>query len=126
IILEAAAFNPEHISKTSKRLDLKSDSSLRFERGIELERVRLGLEAATELLIELADGAVYQGIASGTKKEVHPEWIETSFENLNHLMGTELSNEEIKSILNRLNYQIDEKTTLKVAAPDYRKDIQIE
>src|SRR5690606_20554530 len=60
IILEAASFDPEYIAKTSKRLSLKSDSSLRFERGIEQERVKIGLEAATNLLIELAEGIVYE------------------------------------------------------------------
>ena len=44
VILEAAYFEPKRIQKTSRRLDLRSDSSLRFERGIDDERVMLGLE----------------------------------------------------------------------------------
>ncbi len=55
--------------KTSKRLNLKSDSSLRFERGIDDRRVLLGLERATELLIELADAKVSKGITKVVTEE---------------------------------------------------------
>lgn len=126
IILEAALFDSNYISKTSKRLSLKSDSSLRFERGIEYDRVRLGLEAATELLIELADAKVYEGIQSDETTSTNKVWIKTSYKYLNQRLGMDLTDSEIDAILNRLNYSIDKKDGLKVAAPDYRKDILIE
>ncbi len=126
IILEAALFDPKRIAETSKRLDLKSDSSLRFERGIEFERIRLGLEKATELLVELADGVVYNGIASAFGIEPKPVVIKTSYERLNKHLGTNLSKDTMKSILSRLSYQVDDKKDLKVVVPDYRKDISIE
>src|SRR5690554_4614803 len=127
IMLEAAQFNPSVIAKTSKRLDLRSDSSLRFERGIDQKRVRIGLEAATQLLVELADAKVYSGISSKTNVKEENPWVELSLENVNGLLGTELNDNELHEILTQLNYQtkLDNKT-LYVQAPGYRKDILIE
>src|SRR5690606_36142227 len=62
IILEAALFAPSAIQKTSRRLGLRSDSSLRYERGVERERVMLGMEQAIQLLVDLADAEVYEGM----------------------------------------------------------------
>ncbi len=126
IILEAALFDPAYIARTSKRLNLKSDSSLRFERGIDYHRVHLGLEAATQLLIELADAKVYEGISSDSSHTPEKNWIKTSFEYLNNRLGTKLSNDEILSLFKRLNYEVKTEQGLTVAAPLYRKDILIE
>ena len=68
VILEAAYFEPKRIAKTSKRLNLKSDSSLRFERGLDDTRVILGLERATELLVELAGAKVSKGYYNSYSK----------------------------------------------------------
>lgn len=127
ILLEAAQFNPQAIAKTSKRLDLRSDSSLRFERGIDQERVRLGLEAATQMLVDLADAKVYSGIASKhIVKEENP-WVEIELQYINGLLGTSLNEKELLQILDQLNYNVKEaSTSLLVQAPSYRKDILIQ
>ncbi|MBG0762510.1 phenylalanine--tRNA ligase subunit beta [Acholeplasma laidlawii] len=127
IMLEAAQFSPSVIAKTSKRLDLRSDSSLRFERGIDQKRVRIGLEAATQLLVELADAKVYQGISSKTNVIEENPWIELSLEHVNGLLGTTLNDTELHKILAQLNYQTKlDNNTLLIQAPGYRKDILIE
>lgn len=126
MILEAALFSPKAVQKTSKRLGLKSDSSLRFERGIDQDRVRIGMEAAIDLLVELADAKVYEGIISVEhKKPVNP-FIETTIETLNKKIGLSLTKEEVISYFKRLNYEVKDGNKLSLKAPEYRKDILIE
>ncbi|WP_025725129.1 phenylalanine--tRNA ligase subunit beta [Acholeplasma granularum] len=127
IMLEAALFNKNSIAQTSKRLNLRSDSSLRFERGVESSRVLMGLEAATQMLVELADAMVYKNITSNqTILPVNPT-IEVNPKNVNRLLGTELTLQEIINYLTRLNYKVNKNdNNIEVQAPDYRKDIEIE
>src|SRR5690606_12530862 len=101
ILLEAAQFNQQVIAKTSKRLDLRSDSSLRFERGIDQERVRLGLEAATQMLLDLADAKVYSGIASKLQVKEENSWVEIGLHYINGLLGTSLNKKELLQILDQ-------------------------
>ena len=126
IMLEAAQFDPQTIAKTSKRLSLRSDSSLRFERGIDQMRVRQGLEAATELLVQLADAKVYQGIQSDLKVEVENPWVQVSLVEVNNLLGTALNENDLTAIFKQLNYQVKKSNNeFNVQAPGYRKDILI-
>ncbi len=125
MILEAAAFDPATIQKTSKRLGLRSDSSLRFERGIDQTRVSIGLNAAIELLVKYADAKVHQGIASAVKSEQTNPWIKLDVKKVNQQLGIELKLDEIKALLSRLNYKIKDEKALTVQAPSYRKDILI-
>src|SRR5690554_2281927 len=127
IMLEAAQFDPKMIAATSKRLGLRSDSSLRFERGIDQARVRQGLEAATQLLVEIADAKVYSGISSNLKIKDENPWIHLNLDKVNNLLGTTLNQDELDNILARLGYETAiEKERLLVKAPGYRKDILIE
>ncbi len=127
IMLEAAQFDPKMIAATSKRLGLRSDSSLRFERGIDQARVRQGLEAATQLLVEIADAKVYSGISSNLKIKDENPWIHLNLDKVNNLLGTILNQDELDNILARLGYETAiEKERLLVKAPGYRKDILIE
>src|SRR5690606_36319163 len=104
-----------------------SDSSLRFERGVESSRVLMGLEAATQMLVELADAMFYKNITSSqTILPVNPI-IEVNPKNVNRLLGTELTLQEIINYLTRLNYKVNKNdNNIEVQAPDYRKDIDIE
>ncbi|MFA7417892.1 MAG: phenylalanine--tRNA ligase subunit beta [Acholeplasma sp.] len=127
IMLEAAQFDPKMIAATSKRLGLRSDSSLRFERGIDQVRVRQGLEAATQLLVEIADAKVYSGISSNLKIKDENPWIHLNLDKVNNLLGTTLNQTALDDILARLGYETAiEKERLLVKAPGYRKDILIE
>jgi phenylalanyl-tRNA synthetase beta chain len=127
IMLEAAQFDPQTIAKTSKRLSLRSDSSLRFERGIDQVRVHQGLEAATELLVQLADAKVYQGVQSSLNVIIENPWVNVSLDNVNNLLGTSLNEKDLLAIFKQLNYEVKESNhTFIVQAPGYRKDIVIE
>ncbi|MBU1141298.1 MAG: phenylalanine--tRNA ligase subunit beta [Firmicutes bacterium] len=126
VILEAAYFEPKRILQTSKRLNLRSDSSLRFERGIDDERVFLGLERATELLISLADAKVSQGISSAIHHKVENPEIEVSKNYFNEKLGIVISKEQLIGYFDAYNYTYQIlKDSYLVKAPSYRKDILI-
>ena len=124
IVLEAAYFDPESIRKTSKKLDLISESSVRFERGISYSRVDLGLNVATKLLIDLADADIFSGISTCVKNEFKAKKIEISEKYISKKIGKIFSKKEISNILYRLGYEIEEKNDKLICSPpDYRHDI---
>ena len=104
VVLEAARFDPKSIQMTSKRLNLKSDSSLRFERGVAQNRVLLGLERATELLIELADAIPLKGISTCIKEEQTPAAITIKKHEIQNVLGIELSETELFEYFDRYRY----------------------
>ena len=84
VILEAAQFNPTSIRKTSSRLGLRSESSFRFERGVDYNRVKVALDKACQMLVELADAKVYDGVSSAINEEYNPVVIEVSLDKINN------------------------------------------
>lgn len=127
IVLEAAYFHPKRILKTSKKLGLRSDSSIRFERGIDDTRVILGLERATELLTELACATVYQGISKQMNYEVNNPKIEIKKTYFNEALGVNIDENELFDMFRRYRYQYEVKEdTYTILAPSDRKDILID
>lgn len=126
IILEAALFDPKHIQATSKRLDLRSDASLRYERGVGYERVDMGLKLATQLLVELCDAEVLDGTATDIFVEAPSETIQISVHDINKHLGLSLSKDEIVSYLRRYRYDVNVKDDiLSCLPPNDRYDIHI-
>lgn len=123
VILEAAQFNPTSIRKTSARLDLRSESSFRFERKVDYNRVTKALDRAASLLALLADGEVYQGIASSKTKEYEPIVIDVSLAKINSYMGIDLSSGVVNDILERMNFTYEYKDGMyHVIVPSRRID----
>ena len=104
VVLEAARFDPKSIQMTSKRLGLKSDASLRFERGVAEDRVLLGLERATELLVELADATVLKGISSCLKEKQVSPTITIQKHEIQDVLGIDVSEDELTSYFDRYRY----------------------
>jgi phenylalanyl-tRNA synthetase beta chain len=126
VLIEAAYFEPKRIQHTSKRLGLRSDSSLRFERGIDENRVLQGLERATELLIELADAKVTKGVSQAIHHEkTNPEII-VDKNYFNQSLGISLDEKTLLSYFKAYNYEVKiESNTYHIKAPSYRTDILI-
>lgn len=126
VLLEAAYFEPATIQKTVKRLGLRSESSLRFERGIDDERVMMGLERATELLIELADAKVSEGISTSIHHQIETPEVEIEKDYINRALGTDIKEETLLTYFNRLNYQVkNDARHIILKAPSYRQDLVI-
>lgn len=123
VILEAAQFNPTSIRKTSARLGLRSESSYRFERRVDYNRVRFALDKAAEMLEELADAKVYSGVSSVVNEEYKPVVIEVSLDKINSYMGVKLTSEEVNDILRRMNFEYKfDGVTYSVNVPSRRID----
>ena len=105
IVLEAAYFDPLSIRKTSTKIGLKSESSTRFERKIDYDRVERALDYACQLMVELAGATVYDGVARDVKVTLEPKYVTITTEKINRVLGTELTDEFVLDIFNRLAYE---------------------
>ncbi|MFC2685061.1 MAG: phenylalanine--tRNA ligase subunit beta [Limosilactobacillus oris] len=125
VALEAAIFEPIMVRKQARRLDLHSESSMRFERGINPATVETALDEAAELISELAGGQVTTGIVTASEKPAEDKQITLSLAKINHVLGTELSQDEVSDIFNRLAFPVDvvDNDQLMVTVPARRWDI---
>ena len=125
ILLESAFFNPVRVRRTSKRTNLKSESSYRFERRVDINGVVKALDRASELLREIAGGRISKGVLDVYPTPVSRTEIKLSTKGLNNLLGTEIGPDEIKRILERLDIEgkasNGEELTLMI--PTFRVDI---
>ncbi len=128
ILLESAFFKPSAIRKTSKRLGLHTESSHRFERGIDIDNVSRALDRAAYLIVELAGGVAAQGSI-----DVYPgEYVRPAIMfrpvKANELIGINLERDVILDILTRLECQVSASTdgAVEVIPPFYRIDIERE
>lgn len=126
IVLEAAVFDGKSIRKTSGRLNLRSESSSRFEKGINLADVTVAMDAAASLIADLAGGEVLAGVVSAGEEAVESVPVSASLQYVNRSLGTQLSYEEIASIFRRLQMEIvREGDSFTVQVPPRRWDIRI-
>ncbi|QVL58100.1 MAG: phenylalanine--tRNA ligase subunit beta [Simkaniaceae bacterium] len=127
IILEAAHFNPSAVRRGSKALGLRSESSARFERGVDFEMVTVALDRAAGLIAELGHGSVDEGKVDIVAKDQKKRKIKVRLSRTNEILGTKLSLNEIESFLKRLEMEVKaEGETLTVVVPSYRNDIHYE
>ncbi len=128
IFLESAFFTPEIVAVTSRDRGIHSDSSHRFERGVDFQLQKEALERASSLLVEIAGGLCGPIIEKTVAKKMPvKEPIVLRNTRLNALLGTNITGRQMISSLGRLNMEIKGKSeTIKVTAPAYRFDISIE
>lgn len=126
IVLEAAIFNPQSVRKTSSRLGLRSESSVRFERGVDLNQTVLALDYAAYLLEKYAGGKVLKGVVQQGKTNIPDKLIKLSKTDVINYLGIELSAEKIAHLLTNLGFKVEQKKdNLKVYVPNRRMDITI-
>ena len=127
VALEAAVFDGHRIRKTSRRENLHSEASMRFERGVDVSAVREALDAVAAMIAELGEGQVVKGVASVNEPETTPTKIKTSASHINKVLGTELTVEQIQAIFDRLGFETTVVADdLTVYVPTRRWDIAIE
>ena len=125
ILLESAVFKSEKIRKTSHRLDLRSESSIRFERSVDPVRTKKALEMATDLFIKHANATVRKGVQyfDNSRHEDYP--IEISLEKINQVLGSDYTLEDIKDVIRRLDFAFDlQETDFKIFVPSRRQDVR--
>lgn len=127
VVLEAAVFDGTSIRKTSGRLNLRSESSSRFEKGINLATVTEALDAAASMIADLAGATVQAGIVSAGQVDTSDVEVVSTLADVNRVLGTELTYTDIEDVFSRLGFGLTgnaEKFTVSV--PRRRWDIHIE
>jgi phenylalanyl-tRNA synthetase beta chain len=128
VLLESAAFFTSNIRATSRELGISSDSSYRFERGIDWNMVETASDRATALILELAGGELVTGLVDvqGCKPEFKP--VTCRFERIRKLTGVDLNNSRIVDIFKKLRLGVSEIDDVKcvVTPPSFRLDIERE
>ena len=125
IILESAYFNPTSVRRTSAAHGLRSDSSARFEKGIDPNMQKAALDRAVELILELCPNAVVESSVGVVNKE-EEKVVEITTSYINNYLGITLSTEEIVAILEGLSFAVEVTgENLVVKVPTRRPDISI-
>ena len=126
IVLEAAVFDPISIRKTYTRLDLRSESSIRFEKGVDLNRTKYALEYACFLFQELCDAKIAQGDVFDGIKYLEPRKINVNSTYVSNYLGIKITDEDIINIMERLDFTADmEGNDVSILVPNRRPDILI-
>ena len=128
VFIESAYFNPVWVRKTAKRFGLNTDSSFRFERGIDPNLQVYAAKRAALLMKELAGGSISSEITDICPVPAADFVFDISFARINALIGKEIPQETVRTILAALEVKIlsEHEGRLTVAVPPYRVDVQRE
>src|SRR5690606_4740376 len=129
ILLESAFFDPIALAGKARKFGLHTESSHRFERGVDYELQRLAAERATRLLLDIVGGDAGELVEVSTAAHLpatRPVAVRES--RVNRLLGTRIDRTEAEEILTRLGLHIDKlnKDGWLVSVPSYRFDISLE
>ncbi|MDH5542834.1 MAG: phenylalanine--tRNA ligase subunit beta [Nitrospinota bacterium] len=126
VILEAAFFNPVSTRVTSRRLGLSTDSSYRFERGVNPDSVPFANARATAMICELGGGKA-SGYTDICAVKNEPRSVRVRTERINSILGVALKESEISSLFKRLAFDFESKgSEFTVKIPPFRHDISEE
>ncbi|SJZ36850.1 phenylalanine--tRNA ligase subunit beta [Garciella nitratireducens] len=125
ILLEAAAFDPNNIRLTSKKLGLRTEASVRFEKGVDPNLAELAIQRAAQLLEEINAGTVVEGMIDRYEKVVEPHYIFVDPCWINEFIGIQITEKQMASYLESLDMEVEIGKVLKVKVPTFRQDLKI-
>ena len=128
VFLEAAWFHPQTLAGKARRHGLHTDSSHRFERGVDPELAATAIHRATELIVEITGGQPGPVVIEESASRLpQPATIRLDVTRAENLLGIELTGEEIEVLLKRLHCEVARKDNiLQVLTPAFRTDLAIE
>ncbi|MDS1860764.1 phenylalanine--tRNA ligase subunit beta [Vibrio vulnificus] len=128
VLLECAFFAPDHIRGRARSYGLHTDSSMRFERGVDYALQVSAMERATALLVEICGGEVAPVVAVESEAELpKPNIVALRRTKLDNLLGHHIADSDVVEILERLGMTVETTAEGWVAvAPTWRFDIAIE
>jgi len=132
VLLECAYFQPRGVRRTSRRYGLHTESSHRFERGVDASAVSAVLERAKVLLGELAGGSVVEGAIHARGPATHPPKIQLRSSRLDQIVGAPVPFADAIEILERLGFSITEHSgtgpsaAIFVEGASHRPDVTLE
>ncbi len=125
IILESANFNPKLISQTARRLNLRTDASMRFEHNLDPNLTEAAIDRVASIIKEVAGAKVISGKIDVYKNKVKPKKIKLNFGDIKRIIGVEISRMEIVKILSKLGFEVSGTGDLSVLVPTFRQDVVI-
>lgn len=127
VLIEAGVFDGASVRKTAQRHDLRGDASNRFEKGVDNGIVDEALTRVAQLIDQTTTVKEISQVITGNLTKAMPTVIKGSVSHINHLMGLELSTDEIVAILDRLGFTVAvDGDALTVTIPTRRWDMEIE
>ncbi len=128
ILLESAYFNPMGIRRTSKKMGLSTEASVRFERGIDPQGTLRAADRAAALMVEMAGGVMADGSIDNYPQRMESPKIHLRASRVNSILGTDLSPREIPAYLQRLGLEVApaENESFAVTVPTFRVDLSRE
>ncbi len=128
LLLESACFNPVSIRRTARILNLPSEASYRFERGVDPDGVLNAMERAVQLMCELADARVTEGGVDEYPGKKELLRLDLRVKRVNELLGTDLSSDTVAGYLQGIEFEVTDQgeDILQVTVPSFRVDIERE
>jgi phenylalanyl-tRNA synthetase beta chain len=117
VLIESAYFKPQNVRATSKKLDLRTESSYRFERGADVGICDYASRRAAQLIFETAGGSLASGVVDAYPKSIEPRQIVLRHQKVNDLLGLELRPEQIEGYLAQLELKVVGRKPRPVDAP---------
>ena len=125
VLLEAAYFLPASIRRTARELNLPSDASYRFERGVDPDMVLRASQRATELIQEIAGGTPAKEINIAGKPPANPADVSLRYEKCDRVIGIAIKPKTVDEVLTRFGLKkISAAEITKWKIPSYRRDLQ--
>ncbi|MHC1741466.1 MAG: phenylalanine--tRNA ligase subunit beta [Syntrophobacteraceae bacterium] len=125
VLIESAYFDPTGIRRSSKKLGLRSESSFRFERGIDPEGTVRALDRATQLMAQVAGGVIAEGRIDVYPLPYQPMSLTLRVERTNRFLGTELTGNQMAEVLRSIQVEVTsvDDDRLTVTPPPFRPDL---
>ena len=122
MLFEAACFDGTNIRKSSKKVGLRTDASGKFEKGLDPNNAQAAIDRACQLIEEMGAGEVVGGMVDVYGKKKEPVRIPFQPEEINVLLGTDISAEEMLGYFEKIGLSYDKETN-EVIAPTFRHDL---
>lgn len=124
ILIEAAHFDPVSVRKTSREVGVRSESSARFEKGVDLQRLPAAANRCAQLLAKYCGGEIVGGFYDSCPDKILPTKVLLRPERINQILGTDFSVDDILSTMERLDFPvIPVEKGYEVTVPFYRQDV---
>ena len=125
ILIESAIFDAVSIRNTSSRLNLKSEASIRYGKGLNYEYTNLAILRACHLLEKYADAKVLDGVVTHDNIDKTPKTVSFKASDINKMLGITISEKDMKKELERLDFEYElEDSVFKATIPNRRLDIE--
>jgi phenylalanyl-tRNA synthetase beta chain len=125
IVLESASFTPKLISQTARKLNIRTDASIRFEHHLDPNLAEFAIDRVATIISQITEGSIASGKIDIYGEKVKPIKIKLETELLDRVLGVSIPQKEIETILHRLGFKVllANKKIITVEVPTWRQDV---